>query len=85
MAKNRFEYRNDNGSIRIMKVIERLSDGTRIFEDGSRARASKCKLNGEYMELRELGGREYEEWNEELLRKISAGLSEFYAKNEEKD
>lgn len=77
MVKNNFEYRNPDGSIRIMKVIERLPDGTRVFEDGSTALLSKCMIDGNCAEVTELCDEEYAAWNEAILRKISEGLSEF--------
>lgn len=79
MAKNSFEYRNPDGTVRIMKVIERLPDGTRIFEDGSTALLSKCAIDGKYSRVADLSDKEYADWNEEILRKISEGLSEVYA------
>lgn len=81
MAKNGFEYVNTDGSVRIMRVVERLSDGTRVFEDGSRALPSKFGRGGEYVKIAELSDREYEEWNEEILRRISDELSVYYDNN----
>ena len=80
--RQKFIYRNPDGTLNIPKVVERLPDGTRIFEDGSRALPSKARMpDGGYKKLIDMDPEEYKEWNDRAMERLGRGMSEFYANN----
>ena len=83
MAKrNKFNYFNPDGSIKIMKVVERLPDGTRVFEDGSKALPSIARMpDGTQKRLIDMTEEEYKAWNDRIMERLGEGMSEFYANN----
>ena len=82
MARRKFEYRNPDGTLKILKVVERLPDGTRIFEDGSRALPSvACMPDGTEKRLVDMDKKEYTAWNNGLLDRLSRDMSDFYRGN----
>ena len=82
--RQKFEYRNPDGTFKILKVVERLPDGTRIFEDGSRAAPSMARMpDGSYKKLIDMSEEEYKAWNDRIMERLGRGMSEFYANNPE--
>lgn len=82
MARRKQEYRNPDGTLKILKVVERLPDGTRIFEDGSRALPSVvCMPDGTEKRLMDMDEKEYTSWNNGLLDRLSRDMSDFYRNN----
>lgn len=82
--RQKFNYRNPDGTIKILKVVERLPDGTRIFEDGSRALPSVARMpDGTQKRLIDMSPEEYKEWNDRIMDRLGRGMSEFYANNPE--
>lgn len=80
--RQKFNYRNPDGTLKILKVVERLPDGTRIFEDGSRALPSVARMpDGSYKRLMDMDPDEYKEWNDRIMERLGRGMSEFYANN----
>jgi hypothetical protein len=80
--RKQFEYRNPDGTLKILKVVERLPDGTRIFEDGSRALPSVvCMPDGTEKRLMDMDEKEYTSWNNGLLDRLSRDMSDFYRDN----
>ena len=80
--RKQFDYRNSDGTLKILKVGERLPDGTRIFEDGSRALPSvACMPDGSEKRLIDMDEKEYTAWNNGLLDTLSRDMSDFYRNN----
>lgn len=76
--RKQFEYRNPDGTLKILKVVERLPDGTRIFEDGSRALPSvACMPDGTEKKLIDMTREEYAVWNDGILNRLSRDMSDF--------
>lgn len=77
--QKRFDYRNPDGTLKILKVVERLPDGTRVFEDGSRALPSvACMPDGTEKKLVDMNREEYAVWNDGILNRLSRDMSDFY-------
>lgn len=79
--KEREKYFNPDGSIkRLLKVVEVLPDGTRVFENGFKARPSMidCGERG-LIRLDSLSPEERAKWEENLMKKVGKGMSDFYA------
>ncbi len=71
--------KNPDGSYRICKVIERLPDGTRIFEGGWSAGPSVGTLpDGTEKRLIDMTPEEYEDWNNRFLKNFATALQECY-------
>lgn len=80
--RQKFNYRNPDGTLKILKVVERLPDGTRIFEDGSKALPSvACMPDGSEKRLVDMTHEEYSGWNEGILDRLSRDMSDFYRNN----
>ncbi len=80
--RKQFDYRNPDGTLKILKVVERLPDGTRIFEDGSRALPSvTCMPDGSNKRLIDMDEKEYTAWNNGLLDRLGRDMSDFYRNN----
>ena len=78
----REKYFNPDGSIkRLLKVVEVLPDGTRVFENGCKARPSMIDFGGErgLVRLDSLTPEERDKWEEGLMKKVGKGMSDFYA------
>ena len=70
--------RDGSGDYRICKVIERLPDGTRIFEGGWKAGPSVGTLpDGTEKKLIDMTQEEYEEWNSRLMEDLGRHMTEF--------
>lgn len=77
----REKYFNPDGSIkRLLEVVEILPDGTRVFENGSKAGPSLIDFGGErgLVRLDSLSQAERQEWEENLMKKVGKGMSEYY-------
>ena len=71
--------KNPDGTNRICKVIERLPDGTRIFEGGWRAGPSTGTMpDGTDKKLIDMTPEEYEAWNTRLMERLGREMTEFY-------
>lgn len=82
MARQKFSYRNPDGSLKILKVIERMPDGTRIFEDGSRAAPSTATIaGGAEKRLVDMNTGEYEAWNEGMMIRLGCDMTNFLCNN----
>lgn len=80
--RQKFNYINPDGTIKILKVVERLPDGTRIFEDGSRALPSVATMpDGSEKLLQDMTEKEYSDWNGRVLEYLSREMSDFYRNN----
>lgn len=82
MTKAEYEkYFNPDGSIkRLLEVVEILPDGTRVFENGSKAGPSLIDFGGErgLVRLDSLTPEEKQEWETNLMKKVGKGMSEYY-------
>lgn len=80
----KFEYKkycNPDGSIkRLLEVSEILPDGTRVFENGSKAAPSIIDFGGErgLVRLDSLSAKGRQEWEENLMKKVGKGMSDYY-------
>jgi len=77
--KEKFSFTNPDGTPRICKVIERLPDGTRVFEGGWTAGPSTGTMpDGTEKKLIDMTPEEYEEWNTRLMERLGREMTEFY-------
>ena len=77
----RAKYFNPDGSIkRLLKVVEILPDGTRVFENGWKALPSMVDFGGErgLVRLDSMTEEERDEWERNLMKKVGKGMSEYY-------
>lgn len=80
--RKKFDYLNPDGTIKIMKVVERLPDGTRIFEDGSRALPSVATMpDGSEKRLIDMTSEEYEAWNDRIMERLGRDMTDFFKNN----
>lgn len=89
MAKRKkFDYSNHlnpDGSIKkLLEVVEVLPDGTRVFEDGSKALPSMIDFGGErgLVRLDSLSKEERDEWEKNLMERVGRGMSAYYQAKE---
>lgn len=79
MARQKFNYVNEDGTIKILKVVERLPDGTRVFEDGSKARPSIATMpDGSEKRLIDMTPEEYKAWNDRIMERLGRDMTDFY-------
>lgn len=79
--KEREKYFNSDGTVkRLLEVVEILSDGTRIFENGRKAYPSKVDFKGEkgFMRLDSMTETEHIEWETDPMTKVGKAMSEYY-------
>lgn len=77
--RQQFNYRNPDGTLKILKVVERLPDGTRIFEDGSKALPSVARTSdGSEKRLIDMTETEYTAWNNRIMGRLGRDISDFY-------
>lgn len=69
-----FNYFEPDGRIKIMKVVETLPDGTRVFEDGSKAAPSKIFVDDQECLL----GKAPAGWKERIKRNVEKNMSEYF-------
>lgn len=68
-----FNYFEPDGRIKIMKVVETLPDGTRVFEDGSKAAPSRVLADGKEYPLQEAPYG----WKDKISENVSRTMSEY--------
>ena len=81
MAKLDERFFNPDGSIkRLLQVVEVLPDGTRVFEDGSKAAPSMVDLGGEKgaVRLDSLSAQERADWEDNLMKRVGREMSRYY-------
>ena len=81
MAKLDERFFNPDGSIkRLLQVVEVLPDGTRVFEDGSKASPSMVDFCGEKgaVRLDSLSVQERADWESNLMKRVGKEMSLFY-------
>lgn len=81
MAKFDERFFNPDGSIkRLLQVVEVLPDGTRVFEDGSKASPSMVDMGGENVTVRldSLSAQERADWESNLMKRVGKEMSLFY-------
>ena len=79
--KEREKYFNPDGSIkRLMEVVEVLPDGTRVSENGWKAKPSMVDYGGDrgLVRLDSMTEEERNEWERGLMEKVGKRMSEFY-------
>ena len=81
MAKLDERFFNPDGSIkRLLQVVEVLPDGTRVFEDGSKASPSMVDMGSEKgaVRLDSLSAQERADWESNLMKRVGKEMSLFY-------
>lgn len=77
--RQQFNYRNPDGTLKILKVVERLPDGTRVFEDGSKALPSVARMpDSSEKRLIDMTENEYRAWNNRIMGRLGRDMSDFY-------
>lgn len=72
---------NPDGSIkRFLEVVEILPDGTRVFENGWKARPSMVDFGGErgLVRLDSMTPEEKSEWEKKLFERVGRDMSAYY-------
>ncbi len=75
------QYYNPDGSIkRLLEVVEVLPDGTRVFENGCKARPSMVDFGGErgLVRLDSMTPEEKAEWEKNLFERVGRNMSAYY-------
>lgn len=79
----REKFFNPDGSIkRLMEVKEVLPDGTRVFEDGSKASPSETERGGVRKRLDTMSPSEKKEWEQSLLITLGKEMSLYFTERE---
>ncbi len=80
MARKNDIPRNSDGSIRLLEVVEILPDGTRVFENGWKARPSMIDFGGErgLVRLDSLTPEEKSEWEKNLFKRVGKEMFAYY-------
>ena len=82
--RKKFDYVNPDGSIKILKIVERLPDGTRILEDGSKLLPSVATMpDGTEKRLIDMTEEEYKAWNDRLMERLSRDMTDYYREHPE--
>lgn len=77
----REKYFNPDGSIKkTLQVVEVLPDGTRVFENGAKAKPSMVDYGGDrgLVRLDSMTEAERDKWEKGLMERVGRGMSEYY-------